>query len=143
MKKELIIPLKEKLISFETAILAKEKGFDEFCRKGFNENGESSGFSGYVYMKKYNKNSAVHFIDTNTEEFTYPKIVCTQPTQSLLQKWLREVHNIHIEINRTYEKGYYLYEYFINKNKQLFGFKSYEEALEIGLQEALKLLKNS
>ena len=64
-----------------------------------------------------------------------------RPTQSLLQKWLREIHNIHIEINRTYEKGYYTYEYFIDKNNQLFGFKNFEEALEKGLLEGLKLIK--
>lgn len=75
------------------------------------------------------------------------------PTQSLLQKWLRETHNIHITIESYHCLG----------NDKPFGlgidamfdgvwdyvaypgdtnFDTYEDALEIGLIEGLKLIKN-
>lgn len=77
-------------------------------------------------------------------------------TQYLLQKWLRENHYIHINISkifecsknpavfehwRTYisgpffETNYKINEFFLTKC-----FKTYEEALERGLREALKLI---
>jgi len=69
-----------------------------------------------------------------TEKLLYYLWLCE------LQKWIREVHEIHINIDRSYERGFYLYEYFIDKNYQEFGFKTYEEALEEGLLTALNLL---
>ena len=85
------------------------------------------------------------------------------PTQSLLQKWLRDVHKLHLNIVYSYDhnkfavggydeyhsrlldkrpriEGRYPYPYkceFIKKN---WIHKTYEEALEMGLQEALKLI---
>lgn len=80
----------------------------------------------------------------------------------LLQKWLREVHNIEVDVMRyTYSGGEYqgkCYMWAIDKynpnynpetedpwiletrQSQGYDFKVYEEALEIGLQEALKLI---
>ena len=75
------------------------------------------------------------------------------PTQSLLQRWLREEHNIHVIPMISSNVVYYGYEIIKysseNENgkhidadfKQPFS-KTYEEALEVGLQEALKLIKN-
>ena len=58
------------------------------------------------------------------------------PTQSLLQKWLRETHNIFISINVNY-----CYKIYNNDElyEESFYYNNYEEALEQGLQEALKL----
>jgi hypothetical protein len=66
--------------------------------------------------------------------YTYPNV----PTQSLLQKWLREVHNIFITVNINlycaifHNKDFYMVTDYYN---------SYEEVLEVGLQEALKLIE--
>jgi len=71
------------------------------------------------------------------------------PTQSLLQKWLREVHKISVESTSCWwDDGKKEFEYNVYK-KDLGGdspcslsvFKTYEEALEVGLQEALKLIE--
>jgi hypothetical protein len=68
-------------------------------------------------------------------------------TQSLLQKWLREVHDIHVYIipietilidTRDFQTR-------ILTGQSLFlgkTYKSYEEALEFGLTEALQLIPN-
>jgi len=82
--------------------------------------------------------------------------MCSAPTQSLLQKWLREVHNWNIIVfndDGDIEFGNLRYNFelrnvtisFKKRNiKNIVGtyeFKTYEEALEKGLQEALKLIK--
>ena len=110
----------EQLISFETAKFAKEKGCNlEKCTCG-----------GY-----------------------YPDCICsdTRISQSLLAKWLREVHNIHFEIKPIFDVKDNLKPYHISVIKNPSGkdfeyeivgsLDTYEEALEIGLQEALKLIK--
>jgi hypothetical protein len=68
-----------------------------------------------------------------------------------LQKWLREVHNIHFEIKPIFDVTDNLKPYHINVIKNPSGkgfeyrivgaFNTYEETLEIGLQEALELIK--
>lgn len=69
------------------------------------------------------------------------------PTQSVAQKWLRETKNLHIKISYMYE-NYWTYDILTIPRHDLIGlpnrplvhYKSYEEALEAGLQEALKLI---
>jgi len=116
--------MKETLITFETAELAKEKGFDFLVNNYYNHNNE-------LKEHKYNANITV--------------LEFHAPTQSLLQKWLREEHNIAVynkpvadnsgrwsvyvdDMGGHHYITYYIYE------------PTYEEALERGLQEALKLI---
>jgi hypothetical protein len=107
--------MKDKLIDFETAKLAKEKE----CR-----------LSGYPEM--YNQDGD---FDSPYKE-TYPAY-----TQSLLQRWLREKHglNLYIALSGTKEISWF---WSINDRKNQSGSsKTYEQALEAGLQETLKLIK--
>jgi hypothetical protein len=127
--------MKEQLVSFQVAKLAKEKYFEEPCIFWYDNNEklhnhQESGIFNTSALIDKNRGA----IGLNNE--------CNIPTQSLLQQWLREVHNLHIEISRTYTTGLYVYQYFIDTENQLFGFQTYEEALEKGLEEALKLIKN-
>ena len=79
------------------------------------------------------------------------------PTQSLLQKWLREVHKIHVNPEPYLQSvipedtdvtGYYVGAIY-NEHGQEIGFvedwnyATYEEALEMSLQTAFKTLKNT
>ena len=83
--------------------------------------------------------------------YTYPNV----PTQSLLQKWLREVHGINIFMTfkpniKKWDfipyfmsmdaKEYIEYNSHYTKQNNKRRFDTYEDALEIGLQEALKLI---
>ena len=69
------------------------------------------------------------------------------PPQSVAQKWLRETKNLHIEIPYMYG-NYWIYNILTIPNHDLVGlsdrpiirYNTYEEALEAGLQEALKLI---
>ena len=110
--------MEEQLISFETAKLAKEKGFKRLCDFSYDEDGMITG----------NCEQAYNFV---------------APTQSLLQKWLREKHKIHIELqcDSNYYKYFILIYYKTNCVFSLDDSLIYEEALEIGLQEALKLIE--
>ncbi len=130
--------MKDEFITFETAMLAKEKGFNEYCSRYYNINGVESSFTGYDIMKKYHKNDVLHNVDTDTEEQEHPKVFCTRPTQSLLQKWLREVHNKHIII--AYSKATNKYDVLYSSDNGSFNssHNTYEEALEVGLVESLK-----
>ena len=123
--------MKEPLIEFKSAKLAKEKGF----------NWPTDNY----YMGSGNAFSLSHSEDHNNPEITKEKY--SRPTQSLLQKWIREVHNIEIFtkwFNRDNESGYFTMVFY-KLDGTLFHttdkLKSFEMSLEIGLMEALNCIK--
>lgn len=68
-------------------------------------------------------------------------------TQSLLQKWLREEHTIIVIIklirNMQFRPSIYIYQEENGYRKDFENFfETYENALEAGLQEALKFIDN-
>ena len=117
--------MKEQLIKFETAKLAKEKGFDWEVIDGFTLEGKPIPFANFGY---YNWNEEIRDI--------------SQSTQSLLQKWLREIHDIHLLNSFQFEQHVFrvvtniAFSNPINTHR----YSSYEEALEIALKIALKLI---
>ena len=143
--------MEEQLISYETAKLAKEKGFDEKVYREYDK-------SGYLRCTSKSADVVLGPYDELLKSTEYPA-----PTQSLLQRWLREVHNCFIDIlphrdgdskNKqwkskkdvfwTVEVDYYGKNFEINLTNnadftQHFN-KTYEEALEIGLYQALLLI---
>lgn len=123
--------MKDQLITFETAKSAKEKGFDWKVTNYFSPN----GISGICEL-----NSG--FFD----------LECRQPIQSLLQKWLREEKKLRVYVTNS-AAGEFKYEINIvnpvqedrigkpwERKYNFTSYKTYEEALEVGLQEALKLI---
>ena len=126
--------MEEQLVSFETAKLAKEKGFNEQCLECYTDKET-------VYQ---NNNENILF--TNTQLLTN---FYSAPTQSLLQKWLREVHMIRVYPTHS-TSGSFNFEIYIwdkpnNTGKwsrigNISSSKTYEEALEKGLFQALKLI---
>jgi len=156
--------MKEVLITFPVAKLAKEKGFQEYTQYFYTEeNGLCEIEYDYDYSKLwiYDENLKIKdtFIDwSNEDEFWYNDekeefyIPEKYPalTQSLLQRWLREIHNISIEVFSLSYHNKIQFTMNIKKlkeseikilSKNNYHFKTYEEALEIGLQKALKLIK--
>jgi len=129
--------MKEQLITFETAKLAKEKGFDYFQVMFYHENAGG---------KSLNETSGATHINFREHKKSYHA-----PTQSLLQKWVNKNYKfqLHCIPNETDDEGwhYVLYDYitarpqnYHHKNTVSDYYNSYEEALEAGLQEALKLI---
>jgi hypothetical protein len=119
-----------KSIEFSTAKLAKEKGFDKIQQSGL-------GFSMY--------NSIGDKI-TSSVYFEKEKKYCfLRPTQTDLQKWLRERHKLHCCVSPYENKNELLYEGTVVEESDwsihpLSGYDSHEEALEEILYEALNLI---
>lgn len=133
----------EDYVSFETAKLLKEKGFDESCRARYD-------YNGILHYEKYP-------IEASGAEM-HNSILC--PTLQMVTTWLREVHNIHIQVGiTTFEDykvsspEYYVYISSTVDGKNLIsyksgdnsvvenglprGFKNYEEAIEEGIKYCL------
>ena len=128
--------MQEQLITFETAKLAKEKGFNEYCF--------------YCYRMVDGEFMFEQRGFNNTLAEISKKIV--SPTQSLLQKWLREEHNLYVEVftanyawNNKVKFYYHVREIHSKHDDKYHNYRTeivgtYEEALEKGLYEALKLI---
>ena len=120
----------EEICTYGVCKLAKEKGFDVPTHYAYNENRRKA-----LYMELC--------LNRNTKDSRS----ISAPTQSLLQRWLRE------------KKGYYVYPFFDNESKrwtwvcreltddmwiQLLDFEErYFDTYELALEDALKYaLKN-
>jgi len=141
--------MKEKIIDIETAILAESKEYNIPCWDFIDVVDEES--------------SVMDFIGDNFEEkleHAEKLVKYWRPTQSLLKKWLRETHNIGVESYHDYDpkdKGSQFYTSWGHYNgKEIDGtrnvngwydeynhWKKYEDALEFGLVEALKMVKSA
>jgi hypothetical protein len=133
--------MEDQLILFETAKLAKEKGLSYKDLSSF----EGSWLCYQLNYPKYKPNwFSGYFTGHDTQNFN---TLLLAPTQSLLQKWLREVHNIHIiivppgilKIEKSYVSIHTInqtHTIWFNPDKWI----SYEESLEKGLLQALKLI---
>lgn len=122
--------MEDKLVSLETAKLAKKKEFNEICQ--------------YYYEILDKPITLQRMSCSNAEGYKQP----TAPTQSLLAKWLRERYNIYINIIYCSwgQFSYSLYDTKLMEEIVWFSgeennFDTYEEALEFGLRNALKLIK--
>lgn len=117
--------MKDELIKLETAVLAKEKGFNGICIDAFMFRGQSI--------------RTTRLRDWNSDD----KEIYSAPTQSLLARWLREKHNIYLESALTFNRSYGFIGYKGANPQSSFVTDdgSYEEALEYGLVEALNLIK--
>jgi len=135
--------MEEELVTFEIAKLAKEKGFNLKTEKFYIKNGEIHNYESYDYYKNKRIDFKDYFDDWNkNNRGDEPDKRFSAPTQCLLQKWLREKHNTHIDIWYNVLTEKYRIE-FISGSEPLEDreLKTYEEALEEGLYKALKLIK--
>ena len=127
----------EDYVSFETAKLLKEKGFDEPCE--------------CFYDTEHNDISIVNgWMDTSNSLLEEREFLCySAPTLQMAMKWLREVHGIFIAINNDdLDFNWQCYD-LINRDSTLdpnilsesyAGYKTYEEAVEAALKYILEKL---
>ena len=78
--------IEEAYVSYETARLLQEKGFDETCYACYEY--FSSGVTMYSGWPFEYKGEVVQ----NSKD----RVKC--PTQQMVMRWLREVHHLHIEV---------------------------------------------
>ena len=114
----------EEICTYEVAKLAKERGFNEYVEAFYAEDCETAHSQGPEKWNEYNG-------------------IVAAPTQSLLQRWLRE------------EKGYYVYPFFDNEELKwtyvvrektgdmwitLIGETPYYDCFEEAMEDALKFV---
>ena len=120
----------EEICTYEVCKLAKEKGFDWICSH---------------YYRTNNKDLFRVF---PCEDWSDIEERINAPTQSLLQRWLREEKNIHIAVfpnlRNSYEYDWIVYikgeECWLPTYSALNDFDTYELALEDALKYALENL---
>lgn len=120
----------EDYVSFETAKLLKEKGFDEPLQ------------CFYKFDSKELYRGTV-FTNTQIGDKFY-----NAPTLQMAMKWLREVHNIFIDIrfNRTYQRYKYFVFFMCTNDDYMYDHtnlskkESYEETVESALRYCLEHL---
>lgn len=129
--------MEETKVQFDTAKLAKEKLF----------NLKVDSYYTLFHKQLITVNNKLDFNSfVVTKEATYHSSSYSAPTQSLLQKWLREIHQIQIQIHYcgdkfpTVEKDYDAYYPIINDECGNI-VDTYEEALEEALEKALNKIK--
>ena len=131
----------EQFVSFDTAKLLKEAGFNVPCRGVY-----VTDRTGYYEFREYDNKQTADDLCWNTEDgFQYEYLA---PTQALAARWLREVYNVAIYslYDDDMEQWFYVVDAF-TKNPVINGFQSgseyddYESAFEDGLREAIKLIK--
>ena len=106
--------------------------------------------SNWVYDKRNGFKYSIQYHDGLPTDDTH---ICA-PSQSLLQKWLREEHDIEVNCRTNIKHDgrvvwessgkYFKLLHHTNKRKTYSEYKradTYEKALEKGLQEGLKLIK--
>lgn len=134
--------IEESYVSLDTAKLLKEAGFEEPCRGIYR----AYRMGNSVFREYDRKNTKDDLCWNSADRFQYEYLA---PTQALAARWLREVHHyaVCIWFSKDHEKWFYAHgdinsimfdtDYLISE----FVYDSYEEALEAGLREAVKLIK--
>ena len=135
--------IREDYVSFETAKLLKEKGFDTAV---------------HHYYQKIDDDIIYHiedFRNWNLHDMWY-----SMPTLQMAMKWLREVHNLHIMVNcvgkvnydpiiQSFDgKDYEIEGIEVGTTKRINGkwvnvrrgFKTYEQAVEAAIKYCLENL---
>lgn len=170
--------MEEQKVTFEVAKLAKEKGFDIPCNYYFytpdalamvNKSWKSRKIT---FEENHVFGQRNRFFKGRLYDRNHYNTTISIPTQSLLQRWLREIHSIHIEVLPRYQPKKLntedvLYSWAISVKpfdvhdghndvlnhwigihdgepytEDIFYHvvNTFEEALEIGLHESLKLI---
>lgn len=147
--------VQEVYVSYETAKLLKEKGFDGKCARVWVEKKGNEpirmGMSSFVEGEEVADNETVEAATGYANEYIFknPCVAYLCPTLQMAMKWLREVHNRHITIMTSCELDYptfiiriehYTKPLFFTDIQSTELYSSYEEACEAGIKYCLENL---
>ena len=116
----------EHYVSLEAAKLLKELGFNWDTYSAYNKDGM--------------------FTDKNRSILTWNDFAnyYSAPTLDVVQRWLREIKNSHIEISPNSDMSAYIYNILLPGDKFWLGspisYITYEEAQEAGIKKALEMI---
>ena len=133
----------EQYVSFDTAKLLKDAGFDIPTRGIYRANR-----TGEYSFAEYNIKRTTDDLSWNISDgFRYEYLA---PTQSLAARWLREIHGIVVDVVFEPPKRGKDWRYFIGEMENMVWagdfipsggrYCTYEEAMEAGIEEALQLI---
>lgn len=122
--------VEDQQIKFETAVLAKKKGL---WLKDIRTFHTKTGFFTY----------AMHEPELQKEAYFSNPNIAIVISQTKLQRLLREKFDSHVEVGvgDRKDKRYFCKLIVPHFTTSYYGFNTYEEALENGLQKALDLIK--
>ena len=138
--------IEEQFVSFDTARMLKEVGFNIPCRGIY-----VTDRTGYYEFREYDNKQTTDNLWWNTEDgFQYEYLA---PIQALAARWLHEVHRIVVDVAYIPPHvGRDVWQYFVGGMDDMVWpgdyepsdrkYETYEEAMEVGLQEAIKLIKS-
>lgn len=134
-KKAILGNINETIVEFPTAKLAKEKGFTEPCYEAYHHANPSTSFL-------LTPRRTLPFSSNINETHNYDA-----PTQSQLSDWLRKIYHIYVRVaSNSLTSHFPMIEILTVDGAKMMGppytknYKTYEEAMEVGLMEALKLI---
>lgn len=120
--------IEENYVSFETAKLLKEKGFNEETRKYYPVKGDATG----------------RLMDGSEYPHNHSQVQICAPTLQMATKWLREKHNFHIWVEPNHDKeGLYNAHVKVGwwlNNWGGVGYNTYEKACEAAIKYCLEHL---
>ena len=143
--------MEDQIVSFETAMLLREKGFNDPCSYYYEDD--------ELYKLAYYHGDGNGFVCNNSsisDRLLCEEMQCTALTQSLAQRWLRKHLECHMFVIPSLQEGSIIYYVHIIRysNKTYLGhnlmlkdsnantmtFTSYEDAIEEGLKYCLKTI---
>ena len=117
---------------YDTCVALKELGYDELCE-------------GYYHLtddEDYNQLS-FEWCDGHDFQNSLNRWRVGAPMLYEAQKWLREVHNLHVEVSYNPILSWYVYRVWEHQDEIAEGeaFPSYEDALSTAIYMATEFLK--
>ena len=151
----------EPIVSYKTAMLLKQRGFDEICNTVYCDdivhNGESLSYDEELDLRDAGKGDEIEYIaggrlsnmggTKNSCDYIH-ETVCTAPSQSIAAKWLREEYGIVVLIRIAYTKDGVEYTFSVTdtRTRETYEsgdyFRKYESAYDFGIRYALEKYVN-
>lgn len=131
----------EDYVSFDTAKLLKEKGFDEITLTWYSGKGKFC-----IGKNNFNDYQMNRFSDMATAK---DKNKCSAPTMQMAMKWLRKMYDIHVVPRKDFFNGSYTGMIYDGRRENVFdkddyialvGYETYEEACEDSIKYCLENL---
>lgn len=118
--------MKLKIVDFETSLLARDIGFNWDCEN--------------YYDKDLRHKNGYSLCDGNMIDGYQHNDYSRAPNQEILKKWLRDEHEYWIILSpRSINQTKYKWVHNVDHNTKK--FDSYEDALEDGLVQCMKILQ--
>lgn len=133
----------DQIVTLETAKLAEEVGFKENVTHLYLDGENNLLLIATAYTTPPYRVS-MSDIETPPEELLEDGVPA--PTQTALSRWLREKHDMYVSVDMmAFKRGWIVYIISMSRKVVCFkakDFDTYEEALEEGLKQACKIVKD-